>query len=170
MIAAWRAALLAATVVLLCAVSALAQAPAQAPAQDAKAKAPPAVAEPAPKKAEEATGKKTPVSIDHDDSDPVGARLAYRVKELLGRSSLMVPTNRDEKKIVLVIKTKEEFPGRPNLCSIYSVSWLFSSREGSLKYFLASEAGIVDAGNVDQAAEALLGRTDKLASTYGYLF
>ncbi|OLN26327.1 hypothetical protein DVDV_2727 [Desulfovibrio sp. DV] len=174
MIAAWRAALLAATFVLLCAVSALAQAPAQAPAQvpgqDAKAKAPPAVAEPAPKKAEEATGKKTPVSIDHDDSDPVGVRLAYRVKELLGRSSLMVPTNRDEKKIVLVIKTKEEFPGRPNLCSIYSVSWLFSSREGSLKYFLASEAGIVDASNVDQAAEALLGRTDKLASTYGYLF
>ena len=178
MIAAWRAALLAATVVLLCAVSALAQAPAQAPVQvpgqvpgqDAKAKAPPAVAEPTPKKAEEATGKKTPVAIDHDDSDPVGVRLAYRVKELLGRSSLMVPTNRDEKKIVLVIKTKEEFPGRPNLCSIYSVSWLFSSREGSLKYFLASEAGIVDASNVDQAAEALLGRTDKLASTYGYLF
>ena len=82
----------------------------------------------------------------------------------------MVPTNRDEKKIVIILRTKEEFPGRPNLCSIYAVSWLFSSREGALKYYLASEAGIVDASAVDQAAEALLGRTDKLASTYGYLF
>lgn len=171
MVAACRAVLLGALLVLLGTVPVLAQ----APGQEAKPKAsPPAVApaapEPAPKKTEEAAGKKTPVSIDHDDADPVGARLAYRVKELLGRSSLMVPTNRDEKKIVIVLKTKEEFPGRPNLCSIYAVSWLFSSREGSLKYFLASEAGIVDASNVDQAAEALLGRTDKLASTYGYLF
>ena len=136
--------------------------------------APPQIAsgapEAAPKKADEPTAKKTPVAIDHDDSDPVGTRLAYRIKELLARSALMAPTNRDEKKLVLVIKTKEEFPGRPNLCSIYSVSWLFSSREGSLKYFLAAEAGIVDASSVEQTAEALLGRTDKLAATYGYLF
>ena len=150
----------------------LAQGPAQ---QEAKPKAAlpqaaPSAPEAAPKKAEEATAKKTPVTIDHDDSDPVGARLAYRIKELLARSALMAPTNRDEKKLVLVLKTKEEFPGRPNLCSIYAVSWLFSSREGSLKYFLASEAGIVDASSVDQTAEALLGRSDKLASTYGYLF
>lgn len=147
----------------------------QGPAQEAKPKAAPAQAAPsapeaAPKKADEPAVKKTPVAVDHDDSDPVGARLAYRIKELLGRSALMLPTNRDEKKLVLVIKTKEEFPGRPNLCSIYSVSWLFSSREGALKYFLAAEAGIVDASSVDQTAEALLGRTDKLAATYGYLF
>ena len=143
--------------------------------QEAKPKAAlpqaaPSAPEAAPKKGDEATAKKTPVTLDHDDSDPVGARLAYRIKELLARSALMAPTNRDEKKLVLVIKTKEEFPGRPNLCSIYAVSWLFSSREGSLKYFLASEAGIVDASSVDQTAEALLGRTDKLAATYGYLF
>ena len=171
MVAACRAVLLAGLLVLLGVVPVLAQ----SPGQEAKPKAPPPAAaaaapEPAPKKAEEPAGKKTPVTIDHDDADPVGARLAYRLKELLGRSSLMVPTNRDEKKIVIILKTKEEFPGRPNLCSIYAVSWLFSSREGALKYYLASEAGIVDASAVDQAAEALLGRTDKLASTYGYLF
>ena len=166
------------TVWLVLSLLALAVAPVLAPgaaAQEAKPKAAPAQAAPsapeaAPTKGDEAAVKKTPVTIEHDDSDPVGARLAYRIKELLGRSSLMVPTNRDEKKLVLVIKTKEECPGRPNLCSIYAASWLFSSREGSLKYFLASEAGIVDASSVDQTAEALLGRTDKLASTYGYLF
>ena len=167
---ACRAVLLALSLLALFA----AVAPAQGPGQEAKPKsaqpeAAPAAPEATPKKVE-AAARRTPVAIDHDDADPVGARLAYRLKELLGRSSLMAPTNKDEKKLVLVIKTKEEFPGRPNLCSIYSVSWLFSSREGSLKYFLASEAGIVDASSVDQTAEALLGRTDKLAATYGYLF
>ncbi len=123
-----------------------------------------------PQKKTDAPARKTPVAIEHEDTDPVGARLAYHIKELLGRSSLMQPTAKDEKKLVLVLKTKEEFPGRPNAGSIYSVSWLFSSKEGALKYFLTSEAGVVDASGIDQAAEAILGKTDKLASTYGYLF
>jgi hypothetical protein len=179
MSAARRAALSVLFLLVLSVSLALAQTPGQgagpssgqeAKARPAPAAAAPAAPEPAAKKAEDVAAKKTPVAIEHDDSDPVGARLAYRLKELLGRSSLMAPTNKDEKKLVLVLKTKEEFPGRPNLCSIYAVSWLFSSREGALKYFLASEAGIVDASGVEQAAEALLGRTDKLATTYGYLF
>ncbi|WP_428561919.1 MAG: hypothetical protein ACP59X_20065 [Solidesulfovibrio sp. DCME] len=133
------------------------------------APAPPA-ADAAPAKKSDASGRKTPVAIDHDDNDPVGTRLAYRLKELLGRSSLMQPTNKDEKKIVIVLKTKEEFPGRSGLSSIYSISWLFSSKEGALKYFLTSEAGIVDSADIDQVTETILGKTDKLASTYGYLF
>lgn len=169
-----RAAVVVFCLLILSASLALAQTPGPASGQDTKPKPAPAQAAPAPepaaKKGDEAAVKKTPVAVEHDDADPVGARLAYRIKELLGRSSLMTPTNKDEKKLVIVLKTKEEFPGRPNLCSIYSVSWLFSSREGALKYFLASEAGIVDASGVDPTAEALLGRTDKLASTYGYLF
>jgi len=145
---------------------ALAQDKAKAPAPQAA----PAASEATPKKAEDTAARKTPVAVEHDDADPVGVRLAYQLKERLGRSSLMQPTNKDEKKIVVVLKTKEEFPGRPGVGSIYSVSWLFASREGSLRYFLASEAGIVDGVGVDQTAEALLGKTDKLASTYGYLF
>lgn len=143
-------------------------------AQDAgKSPAPqavPAAAATGPQKTSDPTARKTPVTVEHGDTDPLGARLAYRVKELLGRSSLMVPTSKDEKKLVIVLRTMEEFPGRPNLCSIYSVSWLFGAKEGSLKYFLTSEAGIVDASGVDAAAEAIVGRTAKLAATYGYLF
>jgi hypothetical protein len=159
-----RAALLALAVTLLACYP--------APAQDKAPPAPPQAAS-APavaKDADKSASKKIPVAIEHDDTDPLGARLAYRLKELLGRSSLMQPTNKDEKKLVVVVKTKEEFPGRPGLSSIYSVSWLFSSREGALRYFLASEAGIVDSTGIDQAAETILGRTDKLAGTYGYLF
>lgn len=149
---------------VLCCLAALAVWSGPVRAQDA----PPADAP--QKKAPEPTARQAAVSLEHDDTDPVGARLAYRIKELLGRSSLMRLSNKDEKKIVIVLKTREEFPGRPNLCSIYAVSWLFSAKEGSLKYFLTSEAGIVDATGLDQTAEAILARTDKLAGTYGYLF
>lgn len=159
-------ALLAILALLAWSASAMAQDQAKIPAPQAA----PAPAEAAAKKAPEPTGKKLAVAVEHDDTDPLGARLAYHIKELLGRSSLMTLTNKDEKKLVIVLRTKEEFPGRPNLCSIYSVSWLFSARDGSLKYFLTSEAGIVDASGVDQAAEAILGKSDKLAATYGYLF
>ncbi len=165
-----RAACLVLAVLILAVAPALAQGPAKpAPPQGAPALAPTEAA-PAPKEADKPASRKTPVAIEHDDNDPLGARLAYRLKELLGRSSLMQPTNKDEKKLVVVIKTKEEFPGRPALSSIYSVSWLFSSREGALRYFLTSEAGIVDATGIDQTAETLMSRTDKLAGTYGYLF
>lgn len=150
--------------ILTAALPAMAQTAAPAP------QAAPAPADAAPAKKNEAAGRKTPVAIEHDDNDPVGARLAYRLKELLGRSSLMQPSNKDEKKIVLVLKTKEEFPGRAGLSAIYSASWLFSSKEGALKYFLTSEAGIVDNADIDQIAETLLGKTDKLVGTYGYLF
>jgi hypothetical protein len=138
--------------------------PAKAPAPQA------APADTPDKKAPEPTGKRLAVTVEHDDTDPLGAKLAYHLKELLGRSSLMTLTNKDEKKIVIVLKTKEEFPGRPNLSSLYSVSWPFSAKAGSLRYYLASEAGIVDASGVDETAEAILGKTDKLSATYGYLF
>lgn len=152
-------ALLAWTVPALAQNAAKTPAPQPAPAQ---AEAPAQKAEP--------TGKRLAITVEHDDTDPLGARLAYRLKELLGRSSLMTLSNKDEKKIVIVLKTREEFPGRPNLCSIYGVSWLFSAREGSLKYFLNAETGIVDGTDLDQTAEAILAKTDKLAGTYGYLF
>jgi hypothetical protein len=144
----------------------LAQDAAKAPAPQAA----PAASATGPQKTPDQTVRKTPVIVEHDDADPLGARLAYRIKELLARSALMGPTTKDEKKLVIVLKTREEFPGRPNLCSIYSVSWLFAARDGSLKYFLTSEVGIVDASGVDAAAEAILGQTAKLAATYGYLF
>lgn len=159
-----RAMSLALALTIAVAVPALAQTKTPAP------QAAPAAADTGGKKNDAPAGRKTPVAIEHDDNDTVGARLAYRLKELLGRSSLMQPTNKDEKKIVLVLKTKEEFPGRSGLSSIYSISWLFSSKEGALKYFLTSEAGIVDSADIDQTAEMLLGKTDKLANTYAYLF
>lgn len=123
-----------------------------------------------PQKKDEHGPKKTPVAVDHDETDPVGGRMVYHLKELLGRSSLMALTTRDEKKIVLAIKTREEFPGRPATASVFAVSWLYQAKEGSLKYFLTSEVGVVDAATLEQTVEAILLKTDKLAGTYAYLF
>jgi len=139
-----------------------------APTAPAPKAAPPADAP--QKKNPEATAKRAAITIQHSDSDPLGERLAYRLRELLGQSSLMRLSNTDEKKIVIVLSTRDEFPGRPNLSALYAVTWLFSAKEGSLKYFLTMETGIVDATTLDQTAETILGRTDKLATTYGYLF
>lgn len=123
-----------------------------------------------PKKDTGVDGRRTPVGIEHTDTDVVGTRLAYHLKELLGRSSLMTLTTKDEKKLVLVIHTREEFTGRPAVSSIYSVAWLYSAKDGTLRYFLSGDTGIVDAVTLEQTVEALLVKTDKMAATYGYLF
>lgn len=141
-------------------------------AQDA-AKEKPAPLEQAPDKADKSdpqTSLLPPVSIEHGDADPVGTRLAYQVKELVGRSSLMRLSTKDEKKIVLVMKTSEEFTGRPAVSSIYSAIWLYSAKTGSLRYYLTSQTGIADAASLNQTVESILTQTDKVAETYSYLF
>ena len=63
-------------------------APAQnAPAPPASQSAPPA--DTPQQKAPEPAAKKAAVTVEHNDTDPLGGRLAYRLKELLGRSALM---------------------------------------------------------------------------------
>lgn len=112
----------------------------------------------------------TPVSVVHDDVDNVGTRLVFQIKEILNSSSLFTLSAKDEKKIKLVIKTKQEFPSRPEIGSAYSAVWIFSSNDNVLTHYLASEAGIVTAANVAATAEALAGRTDAVAAQYAYLF
>ncbi|WP_176636917.1 hypothetical protein [Desulfolutivibrio sulfoxidireducens] len=123
-----------------------------------------------PKKDMGVDGRRTPVAIEHGSTDVVGTRMVYHLKELLGRSSLMTLTTKDEKKLVLAIQTREEFTGRPAVSSIYSVAWLYSAKDGTLRYFLSAETGIVDAASLEQTVEAILAKTDKMAGTYGYLF
>lgn len=68
------------------------------------------------------------VAVEHDDTDPLGARLAYRLKELIGRSALMHLSGKDEKRSLVVLRTKEEFPGRPNPAPSIPSSWPSGSR------------------------------------------
>jgi len=111
-----------------------------------------------------------PVSVEHNDADAVGVRLAYQVKELVGRSSLMRMSTKDEKKVVLLLTTAEEFTGRPAVSSVYSAIWLYSAKAGSLRYYLTSQTGIADAASLGQTVEAIMAQTSKVCETYSYLF
>ncbi|GAB7082005.1 hypothetical protein [Megalodesulfovibrio paquesii] len=111
-----------------------------------------------------------PLAVEHQGGDAVGGSLAYKLKDLAGRSSLFQLSTVDEKRIKLLIRTQEEFKDRPNDASIYSAVWVYSESESTLKYFLDVESGLVFAGSADAKAQALLSKTQELASRYGYLF
>ncbi len=157
---------------LLVLLAALAAFSSPALAQDA-AKDKPAPLEQTPDKPAKEDAKVSllpPVSVEHNDADVVGVRLAYQVKELAGRSSLMRLSAKDEKKIVLLISTAEEFSGRPAVSSVYSAIWLYSAKTGSLRYYLTSQTGVADAATLNQTVEAIMAQTSKVCETYSYLF
>lgn len=111
-----------------------------------------------------------PVIVEQTGEDAVGGRLAYHLKELFSKSSLFTVTGKDEKKIKLLLNTKIEFMGRPSTSSIYSAVWVYSENEGTLKYYLASEVGLVHGVSVKDAAEILVNKTHKIFTRYSYLF
>jgi len=136
---------------------------------DAKGAPPPVAAE---KKDEKKSpgGKRAPIAVEHTGADPVGLKLAYVIKEMANNSSLFSLTTKDEKKIVLVLTTKEEFADRPKIASSYGLCWLYSAKDGSLRYFLAAASGVVDVTGVEDTAQAILSKTSATADSFAYLF
>ena len=117
-----------------------------------------------------AGGKRVPITVEHSGSDPVGLKLAYVVKEMANNSSLFNLTAKDEKKIVLSLTTTEEFTGRPKIASVYGLCWLYSAKDGSLRYYLAASTGVVDVTSVEETAQAILSKTSATADSFAYLF
>ncbi len=148
---------------LLCTGIALAQEAVQAPAAPKKD----IPDKPAPAAQKE---KKIVVSVDHSGADNVGGRLAYHLKELFDRSSLFTLSNKDERKLKVLLNTVEEFPGRPNMSSAYAVVFVYSETEGTLKYLLSSEVGFAHSSSVKEDAEVLAGKAHEIYSKYSYLF
>jgi hypothetical protein len=112
----------------------------------------------------------TPISVVHGNLDALGTRLVFHLKDAVNTSSLFRLTDADEKKIQLLVTTKEEFPSRPTIGSIYSVIWIFSAGSDVLTHYLDNEVGVVTPETVNEVAEALAARTDVVASGYLYLF
>lgn len=112
----------------------------------------------------------TAVSLVHQGEDALGARLAFRLKEIFNTASLFNLTEKDVRKIKVVLTTKEEFPGRPNLGSVYSVTWIFQASENMLTHYLSGDLGFVSPEGVDERAEELAARTEQIATRYAYLF
>lgn len=123
-----------------------------------------------PNKPEKITKRNTTVSIEFEGTDSIGSKLSTRIKELMNASNLFTLSDKDSPKIRILLSTVSEFPERPNVGSAYSVVWLFSQSENTLRHYLAKEVGIVTDGEVNNVAAKIVEQTDALAIRYGYLF
>jgi len=133
-----------------------------------KVQQPPAKAQPdTPAKADI---RSTAVAVIHEGVDSIGARLATRLKEAFNASNLFRLEDQDQPKMRLLLNTLSEFPSRPGVGSVYSVTWVFSQSEGHLAFLLARDVGVLTLDEVDALTFNLLERTDGIAVRYGYLF
>lgn len=112
----------------------------------------------------------TAIAVEHEGTDPVGAKLAFQLKNLFNTSSLFTLTEKDGPKIKIYLTSAPEFAGRPGIASAYSVIWAFSQAEGTLSFLLAREVGVVAAEDVDGLVAKLAEKTDGVAVKYKYLF
>ncbi|GFH62658.1 MAG: conserved hypothetical protein [Candidatus Desulfovibrio kirbyi] len=143
-----------------------------APSPSANAQAPQAV-KPAPDKPEKGVDRVTVVTVQHEGSDSIGANLAMRLKERFNQSNLFTLNDDEEKdipKLRLLISTEPEFPGRPNVGSIYSACWVFSQGKGYLGYLLSRDLGAATADDISALVNRLAERTDGIAARYSSLW
>ena len=114
--------------------------------------------------------RSTVITVVHEGPDSIGARLSTRLKETLNASNLFQLNEKDMPKLRLLLSTVSEFPERPGVGSVYSVTWVFSQSENNLGYLLARDLGTVSADEVDALTNKLVERTDGLSVKYRYLF
>lgn len=125
---------------------------------------------PTPDKPVKGSERATVITVVHEGTDSIGARLSTRLKETFNASNLFQLNEKDMPKLRLLLSTVSEFPERPGVGSVYSVTWVFSQSENNLGYLLARDLGTVNADEVDALANKLVERTDGLAVKYRYLF
>jgi len=114
--------------------------------------------------------RRIPVAVEHKGTDEVGARLVYNLKNFFNSSSLFRLAGKEDKKIKILIMTKEEFSGRPNMSSVYSIVWVFFDNPANLQYYLDDGVGFVHSASVKETAEGLAAKTEKVGSQYSYLY
>ena len=155
-------------VLLLAFAGSVFAADAAAGAVSGKVQQPPAKVQPdTPVKAET---RSTAVAVIHEGVDSIGARLAMRLKERFNASNLFKLEEKDQPKLRLLLNTMAEFPSRPGIGSVYSITWAFSQSEGHLAYLLARDVGVLTLEEVDALIARLEARTDDISVKYGYLF
>jgi len=131
----------------------------------------PAAAKPvADKPAAAQADRRTPVMVEHEGTDTLGAKLAFELKGVFNTSSLFTLTEKDAPKLKVFLSTTAEFPARPNIASAYSAVWAFSQADGTLSFLLAREVGLVGADELGALIVRLAKQTDGIAAKYAYLF
>lgn len=112
----------------------------------------------------------TPMAIEHEGNDTLGAKLALALKETINTGTLLALNENDVPKLQMLITTSPEFTSRPSVGSVYSVIWLYSERSNVLSNYLAHESGIVTPEDLDGLAARLASRTAGLAAKHAYIF
>ncbi len=138
--------------------------PSQALAQDKDTKAA------TPDKPAKNSANSVVVFVDHEGEDSVGAKVSFMLKETFNSSSLFNLSESKEPKLWVLLSTAPEFSSRPGVGSVYSVVWVFSQGEGTLRLYLAREVGTVTADEVPGLVAKLSERTYGIAQKYNYLF
>lgn len=156
--------------VLLCGAVTLAAPALPTPAGAAPDDAAPAGSAVLPDKPMKISERHTPVAVEYKGDDSIGSRLSTRVKELLNSSNLFTLESKDTPKFRILLATAPEFRDRPGVGSVYSVVWVFSLSEATLRHYLDSEVGVLTPEEVDGLAARIVEQTDKMATRYGYLF
>lgn len=130
---------------------------------------PPKEKAPLPNNPTPITERNTPIAVEFEGTDSLGSRLTTRVKEVFNASNLFSLTDKDTPKLRVLISSTPEFPSRPGVGSAYSVVWVFSQSEATLRHYLTREVGVLTPEEVNDVAARLIERTDALAARYGYL-
>jgi hypothetical protein len=112
----------------------------------------------------------TPIAVEHEGTDSLGAKLAYSLKEIFNSGTLFLLSDKDVPKLRILIASASEFSDRPGVGSIYSIVWLYSERSNVLSNYLAHETGVVTADTVAHIADRLAARSAGLAAKHSYIF
>ncbi len=117
-----------------------------------------------------ALDRTTAITIEHEGSDSLGAALYMKLKERFNESNLFSLQDKDTPKFRILLSTVAEFEDRPYVGSAYSVVWVFSQSEGTLRHYIAREVGVLTQEDMDALVTKILEKSDGLAVRYAYLF
>ncbi len=112
----------------------------------------------------------TPVDVEIEGTDTLGARLGFQLKELLNSGTLFNLTGADMPKLRILLSTAAEFPSRPDVGSVYSAVWVYYERPTAFNSYLAREVGVIVPGDEAALALRLAERTSGIAAKYSYIF
>jgi hypothetical protein len=112
----------------------------------------------------------TPVEVELEGTDALGAKLAFQLKEQLNSGTLFLLTGQDTPKIRILLATATEFSSRPEVGSVYSALWLYYEKPTSFNSYLAREVGVITPGGTEDLAARLAERTAGIAAKYSYIF
>ena len=110
-----------------------------------------------------------PVYIEYEGTDTIGANLAFQLRERFNTSSLFLLTDKEQPKLILLLRTVPEFECRPGAGSVYAVTWLYYEKKTTYNSYLQQEIGVITADTIDSSVTRIVDLTTGVVARYGSL-